>query len=266
MSDVATVPLGSLMATKSGSVDPSRFATETFDLYSIPAYDRGEPDVAVGSAIGSSKQTVAPGDVLLSRIVPHIRRAWVVGRGRGRRTIASGEWIVFRSDKIYPAYLRHVLVGDPFHAQFMNTVAGVGGSLVRARPTHVAKITIPLPPLPEQRRIAGILDQADILRVQRRAALAQLDSIIRPIFLDMFGDPILNPHQWPVAKLGTVGSLDRGISKHRPRNAPELLGGPHPLVQTSEVANCDGYIRNYNSTYSELGLRQSKLGQPGRCA
>lgn len=64
-------------------------------------------------------------------------------------------------------------------------------------------------------------------------------------------------------KFGEVGTLDRGISKHRPRNAPELLGGSHPLVQTGEVANCDGYIRSYTSTYSDLGLRQSKMWPAG---
>ncbi|HNF97754.1 MAG TPA: restriction endonuclease subunit S, partial [Pseudomonadota bacterium] len=48
-----------------------------------------------------------------------------------------------------------------------------------------------------------------------------------------------------------------------PRNAPELLGGPYPLVQTGDIANCDGYIRNYHSTYSEIGLRQSRLWLSG---
>ena len=59
------------------------------------------------------------------------------------------------------------------------------------------------------------------------------------------------------------GSLDRGVSKHRPRNAPELLNGPYPLVQTGEVANCDGYIRAYKNSYSEIGLRQSKMWPAG---
>ncbi|EQD36840.1 type I restriction/modification system specificity determinant hsdS, partial [mine drainage metagenome] len=92
-----TIELGEVMASKSGSVDPAKFLDEIFDLYSIPAFDRGEPEVVAGREIGSAKQIVGPEDVLLSKIVPHIRRAWVVGANRGRRIIASGEWIVFRS-------------------------------------------------------------------------------------------------------------------------------------------------------------------------
>lgn len=263
MSAVPSIALGELMAVKAGSVDPAKFPDEVFDLYSIPAFDKGQCEIVVGSAIGSTKQVVRTGDILLSKIVPHIRRSWIVGNSCGRRLIASGEWIVIRSDRVAPAYIRHVLVGNPFHAQFMQTVSGVGGSLLRARPAQVAKIKIPLPPLPEQTRIATILDQADVLRVKRREALAQLDSLTQSIYIEMFGDPVTNPKGWNIVKLRDVGSLDRGVSKHRPRNAPELLGGAYPLVQTGEVANCDGYIRSYNSSYSELGLRQSKLWQAG---
>jgi type I restriction enzyme S subunit len=195
------------MATKSGSVDPSKFTEEIFDLYSIPAFDRGEPEIVAGSGIGSAKQVVQPGDVLLSKIVPHIRRSWIVGKERGRRIIASGEWIVFRNERANPDYLRQVLVGDPFHAQFMNTVVGVGGSLLRARPAHVAKIVIPLPPLAEQRRIAEVLDRAEALRAKRRAALAQLDALTQSLFLDLFGDPATNPKGWPMSPLAEVCSI-----------------------------------------------------------
>jgi type I restriction enzyme S subunit len=124
-------------------------------------------------------------------------------------------------------------------------------------------LRIPLPPLAEQRRIAQILDQAEALRAKRRAALARLDTLNQAMFLDLFGDPLVNPRKWEMKKLGNVGTLDRGVSKHRPRNAPELLDGPHPLVQTGDVANCDGYIRSYASTYSDAGLRQSKLWPAG---
>ena len=124
-------------------------------------------------------------------------------------------------------------------------------------------ISIPIPPLELQRRIAELLDRAEALRAKRRAALSLLDTLTQSIFLDLFGDPVVNPKGWPREPFSEIGMLDRGISKHRPRNAPELLDGPYPLVQTGEVANCDGYIRNFHSTYSEIGLRQSKMWPAG---
>jgi len=54
-------------------------------------------------------------------------------------------------------------------------------------------LSLPLPPLPEQRRIAAILDKADELRAKRRAAIAKLDQLLQSVFLEMFGDPVTNP-------------------------------------------------------------------------
>lgn len=120
-----------------------------------------------------------------------------------------------------------------------------------------------VPPLPEQRRIAAILDHADALRAKRRRVIDYLDDLAQSIFLDMFGDPIRNPHGYPLAPLGEVGVLDRGVSRHRPRNDPALLDGPYPLIQTGDVARSGGRITAYSATYSELGLRQSKLWPAG---
>ena len=63
-------------------------------------------------------------------------------------------------------------------------------------------LPVPLPPLAEQKRIAGILDAADALRAKRREALAQLDTLIQSTFLDMFGDPVTNPMGWEVVSVG----------------------------------------------------------------
>lgn len=168
-----TVALGEIVARKSPSVDPRRFPDEVFELFSVPAHDRGEPDISSADMIGSSKISVKPRDVLLCRIVPHIRRSWVVTEKRVHRQIASSEWMVFRDQRLDPTFLRHFLVSDGFHRQFMTTVAGVGGSLLRARPSHAAAIRVPLPPLPEQRRIASILDEAQrVLELCKRSLLA----------------------------------------------------------------------------------------------
>ncbi|WP_084670063.1 restriction endonuclease subunit S [Duganella zoogloeoides] len=101
------------------------------------------------------------------------------------------------------------------------------------------------------------------MRRKRQESIRLADDFLRAVFIDMFGDPVTNPKGWQVQQLADLGSLDRGVSKHRPRNDPSLLGGSHPLIQTGEVANCDGYIRSYTSTYSDKGLLQSKLWPAG---
>jgi type I restriction enzyme S subunit len=135
----------------------------------------------------------------------------------------------------------------------------VGGVIKYIKLGYLTDAKISLPPLAEQRRIAEVLDKAEALRAKRRGALAQLDSLTQSLFLDLFGDPVANPKDWPCVKFGSIGTLDRGVSKHRPRNDPKLLSGSYPLVQTGEVSNCGGYITEYEQTYSELGLRQSKM-------
>lgn len=123
--------------------------------------------------------------------------------------------------------------------------------------------SILLPPLEDQKRIVKILDQADALRQKRKQAIALLDEYVKSVFLEMFGDPVSNPKGWKKVSLGQLGKLDRGVSKHRPRNAPELLGGDHPLIQTGDVSKCDFYINKYHSSYSNIGLRQSKKWPKG---
>jgi type I restriction enzyme S subunit len=184
---MSVVQLGELMATQTPGLNPAQFQDEEFELWSIPAFDAGHPERLLGSEIGSAKKVVQPGDVLLSRIVPHIRRSWVVSKSEDRlRQIGSGEWIIFRSKRFDPNYLRHFLMSDVFHPKLMQTVAGVGGSLLRARPEGVKEISFYLPPLEEQKRIAAILDQADELRRKRQRALNRLNQLGQAIFIEMF--------------------------------------------------------------------------------
>ena len=87
--------------------------------------------------------------------------------------------------------------------------------------------------------------------------------LVRARFVEMFGDPVSNSYGLPEATLPELGKFGRGVSKHRPRNDPRLLDGEYPLVQTGDVANASLYITSYNSTYSELGLKQSKMWSKG---
>lgn len=165
------------------------------------------------------------------------------------------------SDNLLENYLFHFLNSDIFENDAIRNSAGAAQLNLSTK--WVSEYEIPLPPLPQQQKIANILDAADSLRQNDKALIAKYDELTQALFLDMFGDPVSNPKGWEKVKFSEVGKLDRGKSKHRPRNAPELLGGKYPLIQTGDIANSGGYITNYKSTYSEIGLLQSKLWKSG---
>ena len=94
---------------------------------------------------------------------------------------------------------------------------GNGATFKEVSKAIVSRVEIPLPELPEQRRIAAILDQADALRAKRRAAIAKLDTLAQAIFLGMFGDPAGNPKNWPVRRVEQLLAipLRNGMSPSR---------------------------------------------------
>jgi type I restriction enzyme, S subunit len=69
--------------------------------------------------------------------------------------------------------------------------------------------------------------------------------------------------EWKPAKLDGLGFVGRGKSRHRPRNAPFLYGGPYPFFQTGDIKAANFHLTEYSQTYSEEGLAQSKLWKPG---
>lgn len=125
------------------------------------------------------------------------------------------------------------------------------------------KVKVKYPPLDEQRKIAAVLDKVNDLIAKRRQQLDKLDEFVKAKFVEMFGDPVSNSLNFPLLSLPQLGEFGRGVSKHRPRNAPELLGGKYPLIQTGEVANSELYISSYENTYSEFGFKQSKMWKSG---
>ena len=77
------------------------------------------------------------------------------------------------------------------------------------------------------------------------------------------GDAPGLPDGWTWAALPQLGDFGRGKSKHRPRNDPRLYGGEYPFVQTGVVSASRGKIHSFEQTYTELGMKQSKLWPKG---
>ena len=105
-------------------------------------------------------------------------------------------------------YLKHWLDSYEFRIQITHEVTGIAQK--NFGPSHLKRLNISLPPLPEQKRIAQILDAADALRAKRRESIAQLDALVQSTFLEMFGDPKINPMSWPVEPLSHVVAQLKG--------------------------------------------------------
>ena len=155
------VELGEVFNRQRGStVVPAKQPGKRFELYSVPAFETQVPEGVSGSVIGSSKQAVVPGAVLLCRINPRINRVWMVGKAADDPQIASTEWIALGPAKEFaPRFLMYALQAPSVREYITSNVSGVGGSLMRVRMAALWRIRLPLAPLPEQHRIVAKLDE-----------------------------------------------------------------------------------------------------------
>ena len=151
---------GDLNQHRNKSEDPLASPEDEYELYSVPIYDTGMPEFLNGNEIGSTKQVVDKGDVLLCKINPHLNRSWVVSHYRPElKCIASSEWLVFSSAAILPDYARLFFMSPGFKSLMQSNVSGVGGSLMRARASAVNSYPIWVPPINEQYRIVQAVHQ-----------------------------------------------------------------------------------------------------------
>jgi type I restriction enzyme S subunit len=147
----------------------------------------------------AKSRMVYPGDFLLTNSMSFGRPYILQTTG----CIHDG-WLVLSSDKsvVDQDFFYHLLGSEVVYKKFAKLAAG---AVVKNLNCDLVKtVKVPLPPLPEQRRIAAILDKADALRAKRRAAIAKLDQLLQSMFLDMFGDPVTNPKNWPTVALSDV--------------------------------------------------------------
>ncbi len=120
---------------------------------------------------------------------------------------------------------------------------------------YVKDIPVPLPPVPEQERIAAILDAADALRAKRRESIEQLDSLIHATFLEMFGDPSSKPTVTVKPMTDVVKRfIDyRGKSPNKAPSGVPLITAK--IVKDKSVAEPNEFIPNNDySTWMRRGI------------
>ncbi|MBN1888996.1 MAG: restriction endonuclease subunit S [Thermoflexales bacterium] len=219
------------------------------------------------------------GDVIFARITPCMEN--------GKAAIATGlvngiglgstEFHVLRPTKaIIAKWIYHLVRQQSFRNEAARAMTGTAGQL-RVPRDFVVATSVPIPPLPEQQRIVA---KIEALFEQSHMAREALDGV--PPLLKQFRQAVLAaafrgelaaderpqmdeglPKGWTWALLPQIGELARGKSKHRPRDEKSLYGGPYPFIQTGDIARASGTITTYSQTYSEAGLKQSRLWPKG---
>jgi len=128
---------------------------------------------------------------------------------------------------------------------------GRGATFLQVNRADIGSMEIPLPPLPEQRRIAAILDKADALRAKRRQAIAKLDQLLQSVFLEMFGDP---SEGWPLASVGLIAQVQGGLQLSAARQS---IPTKSPYLRVANV-----YRGKLNLTeIKEMGVTPSELSR-----
>lgn len=118
--------------------------------------------------------------------------------------------------------------------------------------------------LTEQWREGKDLEDADVFIEQIINDRNDNDKTLkRKIVFESVGGAYEVPEKWSFSFLQNFGEFTRGKSKHRPRNDKKLFNGIYPFIQTGDVSNAEMYINEYKNTYSEFGLKQSRLFPKG---
>lgn len=201
-------------------------------------------------------------DVVVAKDGSYLKTAFVIKGNPEIALLSSIAILRPKIDLVVPEYLSYFLKSDAvYRTVSLNYITGT--ALKRIILKGIRKIEVDLPDIGEQEQRAQRLSKVDYLCQLRKQQLDKLDELVKARFVEMFGDPVKNTMDWEIKSLSELGELNRGVSKARPRNSPELLGGPYPLIQTGEVSNAKTYITSFNSTYSEKGLAQSKMWPKG---
>lgn len=188
-------------------------------------------DHSAHETLGRSK--IRPGDFLIT-IAGTIGRTAIVPQNFPESNCNQAVAILrIYEDHLWPKFLLHWLSTE-------DAIGQINGRKVTATISNLSlgqikELEVPLPPLPEQKRIAAILDKADAIRRKRQQAIQLAGDFIRVVFLDMFGDPVTNSKGWEIR---AIDELCLEIVDCVNRTAPTVdYLTPYKMIRTTNVRN-----------------------------
>lgn len=185
-----------------------------------------------------AKQIVKVGDILVSTVRPNLNAVAIVEKSSDNLLVASTGYCVLRClPNTYNRYIFY-FCQSPLFIRAMTSQA-TGASYPAVTSTIIKNCFLNIPTIDEQRSIAAILDKVSDLIAQRRAQLDKLDLLVKSRFVEMFGDPHLNPKGWPIT---TIGNVIETIESGWSGNGTQRAKGPNEIAVLKVSAVTKGYF------------------------
>lgn len=238
--------------SEQGYVDNELFITE--DLYDKIIADYGKP--TAGDVLISGVGTIGVPYVVENSTPFYFKDGNVIWFQNRKKCNAKYIYYLYKSLFMY----------NQIHGMSSGTTVDTY-TIVNANGTM-----LPLPPLTEQQRIVDRIESifAKLDEAKEKAQVVvdgfelRKSAILHKAFTGELTAKWREEHgltldSWELIKFGNLGNLERGRSKHRPRNDPKLFGGVYPFIQTGDVAKAGMYITEHSQTLSDFGMEQSRI-------
>lgn len=237
-----TVPVRDLVEAKTGTKNPTATGGEIFTYVDVAAVDNeakaitGQRSLLGSEAPSRARKLIRQGDVLVSTVRPNLNAVALVPASLDGAIASTGFCVLRANSRTLPEYLLYFVRSRNFVENLCTLVAGAMYPAVSD--SQVLDQQLPLPPLPEQRRIVDLLSRAEGIVRLRREAEKKAAELIPALFNDMFGDPGTNPKGWPLETLESAAKIISGATKGRRFDPSEAIEVPYMRVANVK----DGYL------------------------
>lgn len=192
----------------------------------------------ISETLFAKSKIANPGDIILAITSEDVEGSCKCIAWLGNYDVAVGAHAAIFKHNQNPKYLSYCFRSKDFGLQKAKYAHGF--KVVEIKPSEVAEISIPIPPLTTQQQIVSELDLLSHILAQKRQQLKEYDALAESIFYDMFGDPVENPKGWEKKTLGEISMFRRG-SFPQPYGEQKWYGGDDsmPFVQVADMQDED---------------------------
>lgn len=253
--------LGAVCESRTGTRDPASRPNDTFYYVDISSVDNeAKRIVSPKSLLGKdapsrARQVIHADDVIVSTTRPNLNAVALVPPELDDQICSTGFCVLRTTDAVHPAYLFAFVQSTEFVEKLSDLVRGALYPAVTDK--QVREQLIPVPPLPEQQRIAALLtEQMAAVERARRAAEARIEAaegLADAYLREVFGSA--EAQQWPKSLVREIAETCSGTTP--PRGRTDYYGGQTPWIKTGELR--DNIIYDSEEHVSELAMHETSL-------